>query len=365
MKIRILLSLAAVILFSGCTAPIADAVKIESKDNYTLTVLGDIHYDGEQYHISAPKYPNAKRERIRNISQWKGKSQEVLAAAAKQSSKESAFIIQLGDITQGDCDNAELQGAAFKDVFAILKKYFPDKKILAITGNHDVRGYGDSAEAADRYFVPLLKKELGKDINMDGTNYAVRCGKDIYIFYDFSKESSGEFVKETLRKNADARHTFFLTHLPMFPCSMGNPGWIVPHFKELIPLLAARNAVILCAHTHYWGEFIYKNQYGTLTQFIVTSMGSSRKPGAKYAKRHNSYTHWKNSIRPYYLTAPDLQWSRDNLKFFKNEDFQLYQTYFGIPSGFVNLEVTEDKVVAHVFTDDTDKPYKSVTLKGN
>lgn len=364
-KIKALLSAAAAILFWGCAAPMPETIKIEGKNDYTMTVLGDTHFDGQEYHITEPTYENQKRERKRNLAQWEGKSQMVLAAAAARSSKDVPFIIQLGDLTQGDCENYDLHAAMFKGAFDVFHKFFPGKKIFSLRGNHDGRWKGVSTSAVDEHFVPLIKKELGReDIEMDGTNYAIRYGKDLYIFYDYTKESSGNFVRTTLQKNSDARHIFFLTHLPLFPCSSGNPGWIVNHFKELIPLLAKHNAIVLCAHTHTWGEFIYRCKEGTIPQLIVTSMGSAWNPEMKsLTKWRSSFDEWHKNINPRYFKDPNNDWSIKNAACFKNSDFLRYQIYRGAPSGFVNLEVTDTKVVAHIFTDNSGKPIKSVVLR--
>ena len=364
MKIKLLVSIVVAALLSGCVCD-NHVVKYEGKSGYQVTLLGDIHFDGAEYHIAPPKTENSKRERIRNINQWKGKSQQVLDAAAKQSKNTAPFIIQLGDITQGDCDNAELQGAAFKGAFAVLKKFFPGKKIFSINGNHDVRGAADAPQAADRFFIPLLKKELGKDVEMDGTNYAFRYGKDLYIFYDYSKQTSGEFTCKAIGSNPDARHIFFMTHLPLFPCSGGNPGWIVKEAKDLVPLFAKHNVIVLCAHTHMFGYIVYKNKDGVIPQLTVNSMGINWTPGTKLTQTLKSFDEWKNKIHPRYYTREDSVRLLPNIDYFKNSDFIEYSRYTATPSGFVKLEVTDDKVTALIYTDNSGKPVKSIVLKGN
>lgn len=361
---RIYLLSVLVVLLTGCFAPAGEAVKMDGRENYFMTVLGDLHFDGKEYHITEPQWPGSKRERERNLAQWQGKSQLVLDAANKASSKDTPFIIQLGDITQGDCDNVELQSAAFKDVFGVLKKYFPGRKIFSLTGNHDNRGMADAPDAVDEAFVPLLKNELGADVEMDGSNYAVLYGRDLYIFYDYSKRSSAAFVKKMLTENPDTRHVFFLTHLPMFPCSNGNPGWLVGGFDELIPLLAERGAVVLCAHTHYFGHQIYKCEKGILPQLSVVSMGYQWTPGAKITEDITSFDQWKSKIRKRYYEESDYKDSIKRVAKFKNSDFIKFIRYKYIPSGFVNLEVTQDKVVAHIHTDNSGKAAKSIVLKG-
>ena len=83
MKFRNLHLPAISVLLAGCAIPVGEAVKMEGKDNYKLTVLGDLHFDAPEYHIAEPGSENQRRERNRNLKQWQGKSQEVLAAAAK------------------------------------------------------------------------------------------------------------------------------------------------------------------------------------------------------------------------------------------------------------------------------------------
>lgn len=368
MKTRILLFPAAVILLAGCCIcgkeKNADnhisAVKINGKSDYQVTFLGDIHYDGPQYHIK----PLPERSAKLHYGQWEqGLSQKVLAAAAEQSKDTADFVVQLGDIINGDCDNAQMQGAALSDIHALLKKFFPGKKVLFLEGNHDHRGSQDAVQAPDRYIFPLIQKELGENAVMYGTNYAVRYGKDLFIFYDYRRENSGEFTKKMIDSNSDARHIIFLTHLPMFPCSIGNPGWVVPHFKELIPLLAEKKAVVVCAHTHSMNHIVYKCDAGILPQVTVTSMGREWSPGTPLNVRCKSFDEWKKGINPRYFTLDRYKRSIENLNFFKNENFITYRVGHLAPSGFMKLEIKGDRIISHIFTDNSGKPAESFILK--
>ena len=96
----------AVIFLAGCSVPAEKTVKSGGNDSYQVMFLGDIHYDGPQYHAE----PLSERAAKLHYTQWKGTSQKLLAAASKQSKEDTAFVVQLGDIINGDCDNAELQG---------------------------------------------------------------------------------------------------------------------------------------------------------------------------------------------------------------------------------------------------------------
>jgi hypothetical protein len=200
---------------------------------------------------------------------------------------------------------------------------------------------------------------------MDGVNYALRYGSDLYIFYDYLTPGGGKFTADAIANNPDARHIFFITHLPMFPCSFGNPGWVVPQFRELIPLLAKHKAVVICAHNHSFSRIVYKCPEGVLTQINVTSMGREWKKGDISNVRYSSYDQWKSNISQHHLTSPRYKWSIENLKFFKNDDFITYRVGWLEPSGFARLEINGGKVTAHIFTDDSGKPKESWVLKGN
>ena len=365
MKVKNLLLPAIITLLAGCASPMREAVKMAGVAEYRVTVLGDIHFDGKAYHITGAVTSNQNRERNRNIGMWEdGSSDALLAAASQQSCKDTPFVIQLGDLIQGDCDNAELQDKAFYDAVARLKQHFPGRKMLSLVGNHDVRGLADAPESADRVFVPLMKAELGVPVEMDGTNYALRYGKDLYIFYDYTKRSAGEFVKKMLAGNGDARHIFFLTHLPLFPCSAGNPGWVIPHFEELIPLFIRHKVIVLCAHTHFFGYIRYRGEGWNIPQLTVVSMGYQWEPGRKHTEGITSFNEWKSKINPRYYEDPDYKWSLKNLAKFKQEDFVTFTRMSYRPSGFVILDVKNDTVTAEIHIDNSGVPEKKIVLKG-
>lgn len=360
-KIKTFFPVLAAMLIAG--SAVSDTVKIAGADRYQVTVLGDVHYDTNEYHTTKAKTPKHEEKRAKNINQWQGNSQAILSAAAKASSDTAPFVIQLGDIINGDCQTVELQGIAMKTAFAVVKKYFNGKKLFSVCGNHEYWGPKGSKEIIDEAFVPLLQKELGTKKQLSGTNYAVRYGKDLYIFYDLRRTTGGaEFVRKVIAQNSDARHVFFITHLPMFPCSKGNPGWVVPDFKELIPLLAKHNAIVLCGHSHFWGHHVYQNANGKLTQFMITSMGYLWSPGTPLEKYFTSFADWKKNINPKYFTKAN-QWSIDNLNFFKNEDFIHYESLKRIPSGFAKIEVDGDRILGHIYTDNSGKPAETIILK--
>ena len=202
-----------------------------SGSEYNFIALGDIHYDGAQYHKLEPQTAGRKKERQRNLSMWEnGKSAAVLSAAAAQAkSSKSAFVVQLGDFTQGDCDTQELQEQMFADGFAKVKSFFPGLKLFSVKGNHDVRVTNFKRNCntpAEKAFMPLIAKELGRE-NFIGS-YTVKHGKDLFICFDnfYDVKTGLAFIRKALKENKDARYVFFITHIPVLPCSQTVPEWL-------------------------------------------------------------------------------------------------------------------------------------------
>ena len=176
MRKFLLLFAAVMFLLCGCQSQKACA-----QHSYDVMVLGDLHYDGMEYHTSKAVTGARAKERVRNCTMWQEATPKLLAAAAKQMNKDIPFVIQVGDFTQGDCDTFELHEKMIRDGFAKVKSYFPNHKLFPVRGNHDVRMLkGNNGTPTIRAYFPLIAKELGVE-KVTGT-YTVRQGKDLYIF---------------------------------------------------------------------------------------------------------------------------------------------------------------------------------------
>ena len=90
-------------------------------ETYQIMVLGDLHYDGMEYHTSPAATQNRAKERIRNCSMWEKATPDLLALSAKHMDKNIPFVIQVGDFVQGDCETSELQKKMIADGFAKVK----------------------------------------------------------------------------------------------------------------------------------------------------------------------------------------------------------------------------------------------------
>ena len=332
---------------------------------YQVTVLGDLHYDGEEYHLKA-EHGNRASERKRNLTMWKKNSPDLLKTAAGQTGKSSAFVVQLGDLTQGDCENSELHEALFKKAFATLKEAFPELPVLVVKGNHDVRSCGkvNTGGPAKKALLPLVAAELGVKELPDG-NYAFLKGKDLYISLDgfIGAPKIVAFLQKTLNAHPETRYVFVMTHLPVFAVSVGRPLWRLPGSDKVIELLEKRRSVILAGHTHVWSFIERRTERGRAAQLVTTSMGCTWTPGHEL-KQTLDWPKYVETIRERNgknEKGQKMLKSFDALAAAGKYSFGSY----GGKSGFTVLDINDSRVEARIFTDNSGTPALTLTLVEN
>ena len=245
---------------------------------YEAVLLGDLHYDRAELHhktLSEAK----QREQRRNVAYWANRAPKVIAAAAAKINARTAFAMQLGDIVQGDTDAEEDQATLCREALGILKKHIAAVPLYFVKGNHDHRCPGGGA-ASERVIPPSFKSE--KLIAGPNVNYAFLHENDLFLCFDSEKPDLA-WIKKVLAEHPDVRHTFVFTHLPVLPCSTRGIWWLIYNINprtdaarlELRKLLAARDAIVICAHTHKPSLMVYRSAEGRITQAVVSSMAIS------------------------------------------------------------------------------------------
>ena len=254
--------------------------------DYKVMLLGDLHFDSEKYHTAPNGEKSGHASTIRHSAMWKKQSPEMLAVSAKMLDKSFPFVIQLGDIIEGYAATTEQLSQMLTDSFYAVKKFYPEQKFLSVKGNHDVRRVIAKKingslqnialwehDAYNKAFLPLIAKELNRKFLE--SNFSLLSNNDLYIFYDdfADEQSSVNFLKKTLSAHPDVRHVFFITHIPLLPCSLYKPWNLAPRASEIIKILADRNAIILAGHTHTTSFIKVKINGHRLTQLVVSSLG--------------------------------------------------------------------------------------------
>ena len=96
----------------------------DAKADYKVLLLGDLHYDGQEYHTTPAASATRAKERQRNFDMWQKATPELLTLAAKYADKDVPFVAQVGDFTQGDCETVDLHVKMITDAFNRIKSFF-------------------------------------------------------------------------------------------------------------------------------------------------------------------------------------------------------------------------------------------------
>jgi hypothetical protein len=284
-----------ILLLAVSTGGIGIGTKRDLASSYDILLLGDLHYDDKECRQDIEHLPdNRKKELERNLSLWQKESGPIPAMLLEAGglTKKTTFGVQLGDIIQGDCGAGKLHKKSLTSVLEMLKCHLqPNSKdwhLFAIKGNHDIRGKG-ATQAFNSVMLPYLEDQFGQKCPVKWrADFILMHKGDLYVFFD-SINADLRFAENALKEHTDARHVFFLTHLPVLPASTGSkPFWVVfeknaKYRRRLLDALASRNAIVLTAHIHATTLLNYASEKGTVTQFSSFSMPSKWEGTRKFS----------------------------------------------------------------------------------
>lgn len=265
-------------------------VKHNPDGSYSIVILGDTHFDTDPDTVYHANYvePDPVRDKVhraefvRNAEMWKKRCPKILSRASSLVDKDTRYVFQMGDLIQGDCGSGEVHQKMLSDVMDHFKTELGGVPFVTVVGNHDIRGV--DAEKVYHEFMPKrMSEEIGKKI--EKTTFGFMIGKDAFIFIDFNSPDDAE-IEKILEETKDARHTFVVTHGPVFPSDDASCRWILygwrkntkqrRHFRELF---AKRNAIVLCGHTHTTEMMDWVGDGGRITQMTMSSVWGKNKKG--------------------------------------------------------------------------------------
>lgn len=353
---------------------------------YRVLVLGDIHFENKKYHVYpgvtyATKYSKAYED------MWKKATPELLTTSAKLLDKDVPFIVQLGDFCQGYLALKEERAKMLADAINAVKSFYPDRKIFFAKGNHDVKVHGPKMiKGEDGKLIPkMTKNKKGKEVvqtaqgqdnktfnevalplmgiepgKKTGSNFAFRQGEDLYIFYDgmIGVKHSLKFLQNTLKKYPKNRYVFFITHLPLFPCTTGVTSWLLASRDKVAELLFQHNTIILTAHTHLPSVLKISNGKNSITQMVASSIGYAWNLGKPVELR------WKDfdSMDKYLAAKGKAVKHKKALDFIKSFNIESFEA-MNNATGFVYLKISDQGVDAEIYTDKSGKPAAVKKLK--
>lgn len=268
------------------------ASKQNNQDTYSLVILGDTHYDTEpatHYHAADLQINDNKlhkAEFLRNGTMWRLRSPKILDRAKKLVSNDTKMILHMGDLVQGDCGSADVHKQMLIDALNIMKNKVNAKlPFVTVVGNHDIRGL-DAKETYHQFMPKYESTELGLPITK--TTFSFNIGDDAYIVIDFN-DPDADLIDKLLKDTRNARHTFIVSHGPLFPYDSKYYNWYlyggrksaynkeaVDHFHKEF---AKRNAICLCGHTHFTELLDWYGEGGRITQMTMNSVWAKEEYG--------------------------------------------------------------------------------------
>ena len=348
-------------------------------DGYSVAILGDTHYDAEPegvYHShydESNKYAKIQHSEFRrNGEMWRTRCPRLLASSAELShAKDTRFVLQLGDIIQGDCDDAPTHRKMLDDCIRRLRAPYPKGlPFLTVIGNHDFRGKGARAAYLD-FAEPFMANEIAKLTGVAKgaaakyPAFSFRAGGDLWVFCDFETKNLQPII-DSIESDASARHVFLVTHGPFTTADSGSFRWRLGGRKEcaalrpkLYEVLSRRRAIVLSGHTHTTAFYRHENEFGGFCELTVNSVwakpdmatgepvcSSVEKYGAMNLARH------KGDI---------LEDFKSELGFFRSG---LREYFFNLGAGHYRLDVSGDSVVAAFYPGDAKVPAREFKLLG-
>ena len=264
---------------------------------YSVVILGDTHYDAsdpEKYHAgyalaNKTRENNHRKEFVRNGNMWAGRCPELVKRAACLVDEDTRFVLQMGDLIQGDTADAAIHAQFLADAFDLLKQgVAPDLPLITVAGNHDLRGNDDAvASAAYADYMPArISAELGQEIA--DSNFLFNVGDDAYLVINFT-EVGLDTLERLFQDSRGARHTFVVVHSPVFPYDSASYWWWflmgnredsrAAQRRYVRRLMASRGAVVLCGHTHKTELLDWYGDGGRITQMTMSSVWAKDSQG--------------------------------------------------------------------------------------
>ena len=216
-------------------------------DEYNFYMISDPHFGAAETYAVDPKIPRKYRTKknIHRADKVMPLYKALFADIQKKADDKTRFIIEAGDLVEGGTHNEETHRKVLTDAIELMKQYFKFP-IYMVKGNHDAFGMG-----GEKAWKAVALKEAARYANVDKldfTNYAVKSGKDLFIFMDFYPKAKGfKFVRETIANLKEKpRYLFVILHCPMiFTYQFLNDA------LPLCELLAEHNGILLAGHSHH------------------------------------------------------------------------------------------------------------------
>jgi len=346
-------------------------------DRYSVAILGDTHYDAapesvyHSHYDESNKWAKVQHEEFRrNGEMWRTRCPRLLASsAALAHSLDTRFVLQLGDIVQGDCDDEPTHKKMLDDCIKMLRAPYPKGlPFLTVMGNHDFRGKG-ARKAYMEFAGPFMAAEMSSLTGVERRKaeypaFSFRLGRDLWIFCDFEMDDLAP-VLDLIDADKSARHVFLVTHGPFttfdgnsFRWRLGGKKRCEPSRQRLYETLSRRHAVVLSGHTHTTDFYRHENGFGGFSEFTVNSVWASQElaTAVPVADRVEQYGSIGLSIHQ----GEKLDDFKREIGFFKPG---LREYFHNAAAGHCRMDVSDSGATMSFYPGDARKPARVFSLK--
>ena len=333
---------------------------------YSVAVLGDTHYDAEPESVYHSKYDESNRwakarraEFRRNGEMWRGRCRDLVAASARLArEKPTDFVLQLGDLIQGDCNDVPTHKKMLDDCIRMLRAPYPEGiPFLTVMGNHDIRGKG-ARRAYFEFAEAYLSRQLGQPVKYPAVFF--RWGADLWVLCDFETRDLTPLIA-AIEAVPDARHTFLVTHGPFTPSESGTPKWRLAGEEKcnalrpkLYELLSRRHAIVLSGHMHTTAWFRHENEFGGFSEFTANSVWTRPELASAepICEGVAEYGKWMTAAQKTAFDAAAKEF-RPGLKGY----------YLSLGAGHARLNVSKTRVTVDYYPGATNIPARTFIMK--
>lgn len=275
----------------ACSAAAVTGLAAERAKPFPFILLGDLHYDSLAHHDFKwlKEHHAGDLSQIQNYSRLTAEVMPGMFAAVKQriamlrdSAAPAAFVLQVGDLVEGLCGNAELSVKQNREALAFVAQRELGVPFLFTKGNHDVTGDG-AKEAFDEVLLPFMAKEAQQvDVAASNSkaNHLVTWGEAQFAFFDAYDQTSLQWLEAVVAKRT-ARHLFVIIHPPVVPYG-ARATWHL-HAGEkakaqrdkLLDVLGGQEAMVLGGHLHKFSALTRLAGGKSFSQLAVSSVVSA------------------------------------------------------------------------------------------
>ncbi len=346
------------LLLSACAT-------VVTKPSYSVAVLGDTHFDGETedvYHANCNETSKEKhrREFKRNAEMWRERMPALLAASGDLArEKPTRFVLQLGDLVQGDCDAPKTHRKMLRDALGVLRAAYPEGiPFLTVMGNHDKRGKG-AEKAYVAFMEAYLAKQLGHAVSYPVFSFPVE--NDLWVFCDF-ETSEIDRISDEIDAHPDARYVFLVTHGPVTAQDAVRWNWHLAgrdriSRRRLVETLSRRHAIVLSGHTHTTAYYRHENEFGGFAEMTVNSVWTS--PERATAKPiHDRPEQYGTRSRKNVAQDSRADYDRDHDEFRKS----LKEYFYSSAAGHYRLDVDDAGVTLSFYPGAAREPARTFVL---